>query len=309
MRIPRVELNVRLTTAGAPAAAAAVQAILEPLHIGEPLYLSVDEGVERLVGTWTVDGAREFALRWEAQAGTFHVQASKHIMRGWILDVWLEPGEDLDAVRQALTRMEAGLSRLARRPELMRATLERPQDELARVPGVAFGLVSWAVLPKPFIAGWFVSAEACLDSGWESVEHLDGDMVFLKRATGAVLATEFRQAVEEHAWALARVARPGEIEVMMTPVPPEELSIHRQGPRRLERVGIDGSEVEFSCILGPGEHLAGWEICEVGELVAQQPMRVVFFDGEQARAEARPLRTLGVRVCFLGAQAELVDVE
>jgi hypothetical protein len=146
------------------------------------------------------------------------------------------------------------------------------------------------------------------EAEWSTAERM-GKHRLLVRASRAADSVAFLEEVLAHQWDLARAAKPG-LTGYSAPLPePEEEAIFFAGEPRLEPVGHLAPEnaVVYSCFLGPAEHIPGWEIYELWDLIQEgalddgrpvSEVRVVFLDRETAERERRPLLDIGARVFF-----------
>lgn len=175
-----------------------------------------------------------------------------------------------------------------------------------------------AVVTDAEIARHYASVRAFLESGFETVERF-GDRKLLLRGMGAVCGPEYLEQIIDQQWALARAALPKQTRYALPQPEPSELSIFRRGAGRLEFVGYVASEatVEYSCVLGRGQHISGWEIYGLWDLVQEgrtreghevKGVRVVFLDAWAAQQEKRPLLDVGCRVYHYGEDGELHEL-
>jgi len=158
--------------------------------------------------------------------------------------------------------------------------------------------------------------------GWERVGERDGRHL-LGRALGATDTESFLGAVLPGQWALARAARPGRTRYDYAPPLPEEAGAFFAGEQSLYPVGhiVPGDMIECTCALSPGEHIPGWEIFALRDLLGTGTIesvaggslpvrgaRVIFAEPEAALLEKRPLLDIGARVYVLGDDGELAEV-
>lgn len=158
------------------------------------------------------------------------------------------------------------------------------------------------------------------DSGWERIDEKDGRHL-LARAMDTVCGPEYLARIIDQQWALARAAKPGKTSYARPRVRPEEEPIFTAGEARLHGVGYSAEEQlqEYSCALNPGEHIRGWEIYALlnivkgGKLSDGSPVktvRIVFMQQWMAMQEKRPLLDVGCRVYHYaddGALRELTE--
>lgn len=154
--------------------------------------------------------------------------------------------------------------------------------------------------------------------GWDAIEA-HGKRRLLLRALAATSGHEYLAAVRDQQWALARAAKAGQNEIYAPRVLPEEKKIFAAGEARLEGVGYlsDRKLVEYSCYVENDEHIQGWEIYQLKEIVDQrrlsdgrevETVRVVFFSQAMAEREKRPLLDFGVKVYYMDAAGNDVEM-
>lgn len=170
------------------------------------------------------------------------------------------------------------------------------------------------------VAAAYDDPAAFWDAGWDETRVPGGARV-LVRAREAAGNGAFLAAVYDAQWRMARAARPGLTRYYAPACLPEEHPVFASGEARLLPVGYyaDEQSAVYSCQLGPGEHIPGWEIYHVWELVQSRALsdgrpvsavRVVFADRESAARERRPLLDAGAEVLYLapsGQYERLVD--
>ncbi len=157
--------------------------------------------------------------------------------------------------------------------------------------------------------------EAFWNADWVRVAERDGQ-ILMKRAMDVVCGPEYLARVLGGQWAMARAAKPDLTRYERPEVDPAEKKIFEAGAARLEPVGYSAAEqlLEYSCVVQEGEHLPGWEIYSLANIVEQgrtsdgrgvKTVRVVFLDEESARREKRPLLDVGCKVFFTAADGSL----
>lgn len=178
-------------------------------------------------------------------------------------------------------------------------------DFLPEVP-VAGGQTHLVAASRAEVEEAYEDADAFFAAGWDARDE-GGGCVLLARALGASGSAGFAAAVQSSQWALARAARPRRTSYYAPrPLPGEEAVFHAGAPV-LHAVGYAPVEqvLEFAAAPAPGEHVCGWEVYALADVVRRgatedgrpvRTVRVVFADGETARAERRPLLDNGVRV-------------
>lgn len=141
-----------------------------------------------------------------------------------------------------------------------------------------------------------------------------GDQLLVSRGLSAVEDREFLKLALPQAWELARAAKAGTTKYGGQPTS-EELDLYRAAPAKLEPVGyIESSGVaEYTCYLEPEEHIAGWEIDRLHQMLREgrfsdgrplRELRVSFPERAQAEREKRPLLDGGVKVLYVAGGAE-----
>ena len=119
---------------------------------------------------------------------------------------------------------------------------------------------------------------------------------------------------------MARAAKAGETGYDDPEILPEEEAIFRSGPARLEFVGYsaDEKQIEYSCVIGEGQHIQGWEVYALRQIVTtgQTPdgkapvetVRVVFLEEWMAQSEKRPLLDVGCKPFYYAADGALHEI-
>lgn len=156
------------------------------------------------------------------------------------------------------------------------------------------------------------------DAGWRRVVERDGQ-VLLTRALDRVAGPDYLERIIDGQWAMARAAKSGEATYEDPVYRDDEQAIFAAGAPRLQFVGYDADEklAEYSCAAGEGEHIPGWEIYAMREIVAAKALpdghavttvRVVFVEEAAARVEKRPLLDVGCRVFHYDANGKLREL-
>jgi hypothetical protein len=152
------------------------------------------------------------------------------------------------------------------------------------------------------------------------------ELLVLGRGTAATYTTEIAATSLHDTFELTRAAKKGAVRVGVPPAGwgPEEYALLEDGrEQQLYFVGYhpELKTAEYSCaISSPDVHLRPKEIIELCYCSAEKQLpdgrplndvRVVFVDRDAAYRERRPLqRRWGIlKVCFLGDDGELVEVE
>lgn len=153
-------------------------------------------------------------------------------------------------------------------------------------------------------------------SGW-TVERF-GRRKLVTRLQAALSRGEVLKDSIDHQWQMARAAKPARAAYSDPTVSDAEQETFEDGDAKLELVGVssDGS-VEYSCSLEPGEHICGYEIYYVRELLQKRQfrdgkpvreVRVVFYERSMAEREKRPLLDNGARVFYDTADGDPVEL-
>jgi hypothetical protein len=160
--------------------------------------------------------------------------------------------------------------------------------------------------------------EAFWTAGWSVVEEREGQRL-LARDMDVVCGPEYLARIIGNQWTMARAAKPRETGYARPIILPEEEPIFKAGGARLEGVGYDPEEalLEYSCALNEGEHIRGWEIYTLLNIIEQghledgsivKTIRIVFMEQWAAEQEKRPLLDIGCRVYHYDADGELKEL-
>jgi hypothetical protein len=177
-----------------------------------------------------------------------------------------------------------------------------------------------AVLVRPDDIAAAYEDPAVYWSSWSVVED-HGALRFAARALDALSGAQLLREIQDRQWQLARAARPGRTKFFNVNLDPDERPIYLQGPARLTPTGYDAarSEAVYSTAVGPGEHIQGYEIDALNQLLIAQRLadgrpvlsaRVIFSERAAALREKRPLLDVGAKVAYLddsGALEELSE--
>lgn len=156
------------------------------------------------------------------------------------------------------------------------------------------------------------------NAGWRRMAEHDGQ-VLLTRALDRVAGPDYLEQIIDDQWTMARAAKPGETTYTAPVYRDDEKAIFEAGSPCLQFVGHDADEkvAEYSCVLDEGEHIRGWEIYALRDIIENKSLpdghavsvvRVVFLEGDDARAEKRPLLDIGARVYFTDNAGELREL-
>lgn len=175
-----------------------------------------------------------------------------------------------------------------------------------------------ALASRANVADAYDDPEVFWAAGWKVVESR-GDRHLLARDMDVVGGPDYLARIMDHQWAMARAARAHRTRYDRPLVAPEDERLFKAGEARLQSVGYSKAEglLEYSCALEAGEHIRGWEIYALlnvikrGQLSDGPPVktvRIVFLDAWAAKQEKRPLLDIGCRVYHYDAQGELVEL-
>ncbi len=164
----------------------------------------------------------------------------------------------------------------------------------------------------------FDQPEKFWDYPWDSVDTY-GEKILVSRAMKAASNVEFATAIFDQQWELARLAKPNLVKYYKAGPREEEMAVYKSGASRLENVGYVEEEktYEFSCLLNEDEHIPGWEIFIIEDLVAEgkladgrivEIVRVVFWEDEMAHREKRPLLDVGAKVYYQGEEGDIIEI-
>jgi hypothetical protein len=156
------------------------------------------------------------------------------------------------------------------------------------------------------------------DAGWERREDFASGSL-LGRGLKLADDVEYLEQVVPMQWDLIRAARAGLTEYFQPVLAEEEEPVYRKGESVLHPVGHAAGEnlVEFSCYLGDGQHMPGWEIMNLWNLREEgklpdgrkvDTVRVVFYTREMAMSERRPLLDIGVRVFYQDGLRNIAEI-
>ncbi len=171
---------------------------------------------------------------------------------------------------------------------------------------------------KKVIIQLFDQPEKFWDYPWDSVDTY-GEKILVSRAMKAASNVEFATAIFDQQWELARLAKPNLVKYYKAGPREEEMAVYKSGASRLENVGYVEEEktYEFSCLLNEDEHIPGWEIFIIEDLVAEgkladgrivEIVRVVFWEEEMAHREKRPLLDVGAKVYYQGEEGDIIEI-
>ncbi|NUQ23493.1 MAG: hypothetical protein HUU34_06050 [Saprospiraceae bacterium] len=153
---------------------------------------------------------------------------------------------------------------------------------------------------------------------WDS-KDVFGSKILLTRCLDKTGNVELLKAILDQQWALSRAAKPG-LTQYFDPAPRDnEMQIYKSSGPFLQQVGYVEKEnlLEFSCLLGENDHIAGWEIFNIMLLLDEQALpdgrpletiRVVFFKKEMAEREKRPLLDVGAKVFYQHESGDIIEI-
>jgi len=200
------------------------------------------------------------------------------------------------------------------------AALFRDGGGLSSIPDVPLVHTSShvAVVTEQQVREAYDDSEVFWKTGWDSNETY-GKQRLLIRGLDIFAGPDYLTRILPQQWALARAAKPGLTEYYAPQVEPEEREVYRSGSATVDIVGHLAGEnlIEFSCALEPGQHINGWEIFDIQDLLESGALpdgrqvdvvRVVFLECATARQEKRPLLDIGARVYCYDDAGELIEL-
>lgn len=204
---------------------------------------------------------------------------------------------------------------------LLSATLDQMGGGVDCVPKVPLlGRTGRLLLTsKEKVAEAYEHPEVFWNLPWDMKESF-GSKILLTRCLDRMSNVELLESILDQQWALARAAKPG-LTQYFDPAPRDnELEIYKSGGPFLQQVGYMEKEkmLEFSCILGENDHIAGWEIFNILLLLDDQELpdgrpletiRIVFFKKEMAEREKRPLLDVGAKVYYQHESGDIVEIK
>lgn len=176
-----------------------------------------------------------------------------------------------------------------------------------------------AVTNKDEVEERYDDPAAFWGAGWAIAAEHAGQRL-LTREMDLLAGPEYLERIIDHQWAMARAAKANETGYDDPEILPEEDAIFHSGPARLEFVGYSASEkqIEYSCVLGESQHIQGWEIYALRQIVktrktpdgkaAVKTVRIVFMEEWMAQSEKRPLLDIGCRLFHYDAAGELREL-
>lgn len=149
--------------------------------------------------------------------------------------------------------------------------------------------------------------EDFLAAGWK-IERF-GARILLTRLLSSLDRKQILAESQSDQWKMARAAKPGKTFYDDPIVLPDEKAMFEEGEPRLRFVGVTTTGLaEFSCALVKGDHLLGFDIYYMREVIERKQLRsgtpvtdlrIVFMDKWAAEAEKRPLLDVGARVFYM----------
>ena len=129
----------------------------------------------------------------------------------------------------------------------------------------------------------------------------------------------YRSEIIDYQWDLIRAAKPGTIKFFSPNPHPSEMDVYKSGEPRLNQVGYitEIKTLEYACYVEPYEHIQGWEIFKIWNLLQDgctrdgteiETIRVVFMFKEMAEREKRPLLEAGAKVIYMDSQSQDVEI-
>ncbi len=155
---------------------------------------------------------------------------------------------------------------------------------------------------------------------WSSVERF-GEMRFCVRAEDATTSVDLLRSTQAQQWEMLRALKPGHLARpdMLAAPKPDEAAVFEEGTARLDPVGYlpNSRTVELSYARPAGDHIRGWEIQHLAEIVEEKALpdgrpvdraRVVFLERAAADIEKRALLEYGIAVFYMDAAGAAVEI-
>jgi hypothetical protein len=230
--------------------------------------------------------------------------------------------EDKDADLVSFqTRCLALCTEMLNRFDLFAAQLRPEGGGGSCVPDVALiaGNSHIAAVEVGEVEDSYDDPDAFWKAGWTIHAERDGNRL-LVRDLDVVTEPEYLRRIIDHQWDMARAAGPGENAYQSPDVGPDEKPVFFAGDARLHAIGYDKDEklIEYSCALNSGEHIQGWEVFALLDIIESkqtpdgspvETVRIVFLDEWAAREEKRPLLDIGCRVFHYDDQGALIELK
>jgi hypothetical protein len=187
-------------------------------------------------------------------------------------------------------------------------------------PEAPLAVLAWQMVlaPDTLVAETYEDVNAFWNAGWDHRENFRSGAM-LSRGTTLIEDDSYVEKFLEMEWTLARAAKPGKTKYFNVEVEPELESIFSRGESVLKPVGYaeEALLAEYSCYLGEGEHIPGWEIYGLRTMINARALhdgrpldvaRIVFVTREMAIRERRPLLDIGAKVFYQDAPDKLVEI-
>jgi hypothetical protein len=172
---------------------------------------------------------------------------------------------------------------------------------------------------KEQVARNYEDPEAFWAAGWTKAAEHRGQHLLVRGGEAGFGPDFLRSIIHDH-WSMARAAGPNRTRYARPRVIAEEAEVFRAGEPGLHFVGYAAGDelIEYSCALTPGEHIQGWEIYALFDIVTVKKtrdgspvkvVRIVFLEEWMAKQEKRPLLDIGCRVYHYGEGGELRELK
>lgn len=210
--------------------------------------------------------------------------------------------------------------KLLQDPGLYAAELSAERGGATAIPDVPLvdGNSHLCVTNVDEVEATYDDPEAFWNAGWTVAAEQHGQRL-LTRDLDVIGGAPYLQRILPHQWAMARAARPWHTGYSKPELHPSEAAVYSAGEARFHGVGYrqEDQVVEFACALNRGEHIHGWEIfalyniVETGKLAdgsVVKVVRVVFDESWAAEQEKRPLLDIGCKVFHYRDDGELQEI-
>lgn len=241
-------------------------------------------------------------------AGTSRLHVSRGGGGTYGVLLWLAPNDALFAEPTDCVRAMTHLARGLLERGVVAAASANRQDSGSCVP-----LVPIAGTRRPLVitddravAEVYDRPDEFWSAGW-TVERF-GERALLTRCQRVISRADILRETLDHQWQMARAAKPGLVAYGYPRILDEEKPIFEAGEPRLQPVGqTPAGLAEYACTLERGDHLRGFEIFYLWELIERKQfrdgkpltgVRVVFLEEWMAVSEKRALLDIGAQVFY-----------
>ena len=191
-------------------------------------------------------------------------------------------------------------------------------DCLPRVPMVS-ARTRIAVTNHEQVERNYDDPDAFWSADWTKAAEHHGQQLLVRGGKAGFGPPFLKSIIDDH-WSMARAARPTRTRYAKPSIIPEEKEVFCDGEKRLHFVGYAPDEklIEYSCALNPGEHIHGWEIYGLLDILTEKKtrdgspvnmVRIVFLEEWMAKQEKRPLLDIGCRVFHYDDDGELRELK